>query len=714
MKRAPLSLCSARHCLVLAFCLCIGIADAAEPGFDATHREKAESLRHDSLGLNITLPKSSFFLGELIPVTFRFEDKKNTGQYHAWIGTYDRSGRISDLGFAIDGPPGSHCDPLAAYFESGFFMGGGIGNHAKLGSHEQVFHLNEWVRIDRPGKYRLYATSSRVSQTKDNVSHSFPLVSPIVAIEIREPTAEEQDRTFREAVPASVSAHPGADDRAAVYAALSRLRYLDTDASRRHLRSLLGRNDGTNTLAKFGLIGTRAPDAAIALLEEGIANPDVAITAEYFDALEQLRRIRPKGEQNQQKTSAAFPGSKTVPPVSWQTTDHFGDRADWKKLADAFEQKTGHARAVCASSLFGLIKNEQWQDKAEADAKAKGSLYMRQNRERFDCAAVLAKIRGPLAASLLELTDDEQERLLHDCWELIRSPEFLPPLRKIADAQMKWPDRSFHSGLRSLVVLRLADLDPAFGKQIILEDIRRKEPRYSLEVFCSLPMDDLKKELPLLSSRFAAEDLDFETSCKVTGIIDHVADKSIYDDVKRRYLQREGFWACLIQQHCLAYFIKVRRAEGLDLAFRALTFRKKEHTHCYSSVASEVLAPQYGPDVELRMLKVLRAESEPEVITDMTRVFLKHGTEAVIDPLLDVIGRLSPKAINEDYSYSTEAGARRHAVEGLIRAASESVYLSDRVRWKMTPEQKTRLKSSLASEWEKKEFSSQFKAEGSP
>jgi hypothetical protein len=708
MKRDPISRKSVRHCLIAIFCLCIGIAVAADPGFDGTYREQAESHRHDSLTLRIALPKSSFFLGELIPLTFQFEDTKNTGKYQAWTGTYDRSGRIP-LTFVVDGPAGSYCDPLAAYFASRFGIGGGLGNDAKLGRHEQVFHLNEWIRFDRPGKYRFYAISSRVSWTSDNVSHGVELVSPVVSIEIRPSTAAELESTFRDAVAASTAANLRHHYDAAVYEALSRLRYLDTNTSRRHLRGLLGGVEGAHSLAMFGLIGTRETDATIALLEEGIAAPEIAITTHYFDALAHLRRSRENRKRKEEEPPGSPPAAKGTLKTVWFMPDHYGDRADWKKLVGAFDRKTGRAQAVCASSLFSLIKNDRQQDQYEAEARAKGGHYLRPDQERLDHTAVLPKIRVPLAEAFLEMTHDEQERLLRDSWELIRCPELLPPLKRIVDSPAKWPDQSFYSGLQSLAVLRLSELDPAVGKPLILEDVRRKEPRYSLEILCSLPVDDLKKELPLLASHFSAkEGVDTD---KIAGMIAHIGDDSIYGAVKRHYVKSEGRWVCITQRHCLAYFIKVRRAEGLDLAFRALTFRGKEHTHCYSSVASDVLALQYGPDVEQRMLKVLRAESEPDVITDLTRVLLKNGTEAVIDPLLDVVERLSSKAIHEDYSYDTEAGARRHVVQGLIHAGAERADWAEQARWKLAPKQRSRLEACLASEQEKKEFKSFFKAE---
>jgi hypothetical protein len=610
------------------------------------------------------------------------------------------------LKFFIDGPAGSYCDPLAAYFATGFFMGGGLGHSAKLGRHEQVFHLNEWIRFDRPGKYRLYVTSSRVSWRSDNVMHGVELVSPVVAIEVREPTADELSQTYRQAVAVLTAYSSTNRTDAALYEALSRLRYLDTEASRLHLRSLLGGQDGSDSLAMFGLIGTRETDAAIALLEAGIPDPEVAITSHYGYALARLRQNREDSMRKEQQPGKTPSESSGGPVPAWPRLDYFGDRADWKKLVEAFDRKTGRARAVCASSLFALINADRQQQKAEDEAKAKGVVYLTTNRERLDHDAVMARIRAPLAESFLELTENEQRTLLEHSWELIRGPELLPPLGKIVAPPMNSPDQSFSSGLQSLALLRLADLDPAAGRPLILEDVRRLRPRYSLQVLCSLPTVELKKEVPLLASNFAAEG--HPDTDKIAGMISHIADGSVFDRVEERYLKNEGMWECITQTHCLQYFIKVRRPEGLDLAFSALLFRGEPHTHCYSSVASRVLAPHYGADVERRMLDVLRNEPEPEVITDMTRVLLQHGTKAVIDPLLEVVERLSSKAINEDYSYDSEAGARRHVVEGLIRAASERY---GDARWRLTPPQKARLKSNFTSNQEVQLFGDSFKTD---
>ena len=63
-------------------------------------------------------------------------------------------------------PTGGTKDPILVYFESGtLFMSGGLTNFRFLSDSPYVIHLdlNEWVRIDKPGNYRVTVTSRRVS-----------------------------------------------------------------------------------------------------------------------------------------------------------------------------------------------------------------------------------------------------------------------------------------------------------------------------------------------------------------------------------------------------------------------------------------------------------------------------------------------------------------------------------------------------------------------
>jgi len=518
---------------------------------------------------------------------------------------------------------------------------------------------------------------SRIAQPVESGQEEIKLISSVVDIEIRTPTPEELNDAFREAVAASA---PDGDrkQQLSTSQAIQRLRFLDTDASRRKLRDILGEPLGFQGEAMLGLIGTREVDASMALLLDGLTAPDVAITRIYFDSLATLRRSQ-RGEV------------ATTSPKFGHLVNPWGDIEDWKKLIQCFDQKTGRACDVSAMTLFERVRYEA--ENAELDLE-----------DRLDHDAAPTTIRVPLAARFDRLQHEDQRQLLRSSWEFIRCPEFIPPLRPIVAAPMEQPDFAESNSVRSLALLRYVELEPVVGG-IILEDIRRPRPNYSLEVLRALPLEQVQGELPLLAANFASEEADLE---KIAGMIAHYGDRSIYDAVKARYLAVEGRWACATQKFCLSYFLKVQRAEGLALAVRAMTLR--EQTHCYRSVPVDVLEPIYGPDVEAKLLEVLAAEHELAVIREITDVLTRKGGGAVIDPLLDVLQSLTLEMANSGFFRTAKVtSARQKLLDALLNHTLEDlIRISPKLRWDLSVSQKERLQACLVSEREKEEFDRAF------
>ena len=93
--------------------------------------------------------------------------------------TYDRSGRMSLEEFKLDSSD-SWRDPLVAFLRSGvgFPLAGGLRGISDLDDKPRCLKLilNEWVRFDRAGYFRLYTVSRRVGQ--------FETVSNVIELEI--------------------------------------------------------------------------------------------------------------------------------------------------------------------------------------------------------------------------------------------------------------------------------------------------------------------------------------------------------------------------------------------------------------------------------------------------------------------------------------------------------------------------------------------------
>jgi hypothetical protein len=83
--------------------------------------------------------------------------------------SYDRSGRLDIDSFVVDRSD-SVVDPMDDYFNSSVFgfIGGGLRGYPELTNKPQLItaELNEWMRFDKPGRYRLYVVSHRVAKIK--------------------------------------------------------------------------------------------------------------------------------------------------------------------------------------------------------------------------------------------------------------------------------------------------------------------------------------------------------------------------------------------------------------------------------------------------------------------------------------------------------------------------------------------------------------------
>ena len=171
--------------------------------------------------------QSIFRIGEIIPLELRFSSTVES-KYLLEMRTADRSGRISADTYAVE-PRSGWRDSLGDYFRTGAFMAGGIGPVDRMLTADPITiaaDLNEWVRFDRPGQYRVAVTSRRVTipnlrryELKPDgsvgLSGNAPLavVSNPVLLTVIAPPPEWQQTTLRAALAElgePVSAPPGA------------------------------------------------------------------------------------------------------------------------------------------------------------------------------------------------------------------------------------------------------------------------------------------------------------------------------------------------------------------------------------------------------------------------------------------------------------------------------------------------------------------------
>ena len=154
-KRTPRNLA----CVAAVFALAALRATAGT--FEESY---AAAVKNSPPGVTFEIKPSqaTFHMGEVIPVELGFSSREKD-HWQLDMGLYDRSGRLHEDAYHLDPADGAQ-DPLADYFASGAFMGGGLRSMPPALTEKPVvlrFDLNEWQRIDKPGKYRLYAVSTR-------------------------------------------------------------------------------------------------------------------------------------------------------------------------------------------------------------------------------------------------------------------------------------------------------------------------------------------------------------------------------------------------------------------------------------------------------------------------------------------------------------------------------------------------------------------------
>ena len=180
---------------ILPFFIVCGMAVGAEddPWAEFSKRAAKEPPL-PGLTLYISAPRNIYFTGEPIPIALAYE-MDGPNKVDVWIGTYDRSGRISDLYWFVVGPDGKRApDPIEGL---GGSFGGGLGNEETVSEEHsvtQTFYVNEWAWFGQSGTYEIAVISHRLNPE----FHGGMIASNRIKIRIRPWTQEHIDEAIEE------------------------------------------------------------------------------------------------------------------------------------------------------------------------------------------------------------------------------------------------------------------------------------------------------------------------------------------------------------------------------------------------------------------------------------------------------------------------------------------------------------------------------------
>lgn len=489
----------------------------------------------DSVQLTIHFAgdRNQFSQGEVIELELVFSSPEPE-TYTVSTRSYDRSGRLDIDKIRIT--PDTR-DPLRDYYTGllGGFLGGGLSGSKNLGEEPYVYRMeiNEWAAFDRPGRYTVEISSSRVTRRDSPAGKRVPLElrSNRLEFEIVEADVAWQVRSLAEAVATLDSA---TSDDAQRRHARRVIRFLDSPPAVAELVRRLGSPEETDRWEwKAGLLGSRHRSAAIEELERGLSAPDIALTYDYAFVLAALRFLLEHTEP-----MPPYPADNAAQQEAWRALSEERSRGLQGLIHSAGEQamrtislKQGRAKAATLHSLI------TWPNYSGPRVRAQ-----------------LGQMAAELAPMFAVLSLRQQEEMLQYRWRRIRSPAMVPALHRILDQ----PRLDSHS-LRGTALRRLMQLDPSGGAVRILKEIRRPHQDsngafVSPEILGLLP-ETMRPDLDeLLVTRLESPS---ETMERDAQLIARYASRGVAARVKAVYQKHRQMRSCLLEDGLLSYFVRV-------------------------------------------------------------------------------------------------------------------------------------------------------------
>ena len=467
-----------------------------------------------SVHIDTSAGKSQFRIGEAISLDVKFElhdaPQAPDPNLRGWMTTLRGHDR-SVLGFGRDrfvvSPETGTRDPWSYRLHEGLAYSGPGGSFIRDKPLILNPDLNQWSRFERPGHYTVQLRCHVTGPANQDVEFE----SNQIGIDIVGADAEWQAAELANDVAILNATEIAPDSRAfeGRMGAARGITYLDTPAAVREMAQRLGTADiQTAQIFADGLRSSRYGSLAVAAMQELLRSPSEPVPPIFL------------------RTLAAL--DKTVK-----------DPQDL--LAGVIDKKQGVAKAISIKTLLDDMPAEH----------------------------VPSKLRSEISALFQDLPTAQQSELLNYRWAKIESPEMVPVLRHIYETapQSRYPENP----LIASAVERLYELDTNRTRTLLLEEMKRRDPRLPYHTLSMLP----DATIPELDATLL-DNLQHNGGRPVAEIIARYSTNSILDPVRDYYTKRDAemrsrvtanpnIAAPVCEPPLVAYFLRVEPALGEKL-----------------------------------------------------------------------------------------------------------------------------------------------------
>jgi hypothetical protein len=579
--------------LVAAFVVCLGMSPPRPPDFDAQHAEAVARNPSDlHLRLSFAGGRTQFHLGELIKVQYELT-ADTPGKYRSGDLWYDLSDRSRFESFVSDRPADS-ADPLDGHWTIwetlyGLHVTRRSGSWKNLTENPLIepWDLNDYLRFDRPGKYRIYAVTRHIvsdwSPGRDPFAGGPPLASNILEVEILPDDPAWSADTLQHAIESLILS---VRDQRAHLSAAKTIRYLQTrealDAMASHYT---GADREADSQLLSGLIGFHDRAAAVRRMELQLAAPDFGVSRFFLFSLAvmKLRLASPD-------LSAADLLQADKPTVRlWRHKLFDVLLPYYEQLIPAAEKKLPRPRALTVDTLFHTSALESF------------------DFERLPLSAdQVEALRRRELAILPDLPTYEQfDRIANFGWAKTLPPDqVLPVLRKIYEH----PAGELAGNIQNTRRFVLKDVNvvsPEEGQKLLAMAI--EEPNAALR---SRDVSDLSMTpSPELDNLLIAklEGRRTEEMEAASPLIGKYASPALLERVRAVYEVEKEAWPCPIESGLLAYFLRVDPDYGAKMFPAAAAFAAaRQHTSCQRpSLLGAISELYYSPFIEQQAIAQL-------------------------------------------------------------------------------------------------------------